>query len=188
MDRTWDFSTLTGFRAAEPIKIKGSYIKHDIPCMSHYSHPSTTLLIAHPSCPLPGAPHIQRTVCLCIPPIVIQTFPSYISSSSASHIRRCVLCQSPATCLPPAQQAAAKPDGKRQSSPCPFYPWKTTEVCSLYLVAVLNKIYGNIRHLQDFLPLQSVKSRMDREYRQKNGEMANSLLSLRKQTRKILLY
>lgn len=156
--------------------------------MSHYSHPSTTLLIAYPSCPLPGAPHIQRTACLCIPPTVIQTFPNYISSGSASHSRRWVLCQSPATCPPPAQWAAAKPDGKWQSSPWPFYPWKTTEVSPLYLVAVLNEIYGNIKHLENFLPLQSVKTARDRGYRQENGKGANNLLSLWKQTRRILLY
>lgn len=116
--------------------------------MSHYSHPRTTLLTAHPLCPLPGAPHNQRTACLCVPPTGIQTFPNYTSSSSASHVRR-VLCQSPATCPPPA----AKPSGKWQSSPCPFYPWKTTEISPLYLVTVLNKIDGNIKCLEDFLPL-----------------------------------
>ena len=186
MDRTWDFSTITGFWAAEPIKIKGSYTKNYIPCMSHYSHPSTTLPIAHPSCSFHGAPHIQRTVCLCIPPRVIQTLPNYISSSSASHIRE-VPCQSPATCLSPAQQAAAKPDGKWQSSSCPFYPWKTTEVSPLYLVGFTQDLWEHKTPWR--LPsFASVKTGMDREYRQENRKVANSLLSLQEQTRRILLY
>lgn len=126
--------------------------------MCHYSHPSTTLLKAYPSCPLPRAPH-----CLSTPPAVTRTFPKKISSTSASHRSGWMLCQSPATSLPSVQQAAAKPDGKWQSSPCSFYAWKTTEVLPPFLVPILNKIYGNIKHLEGFPPLQSVKTGMNRE-------------------------
>lgn len=88
MDRTWDFSTITGSWAAEPIKIKGLYTKNCVPHMSHHSHLSISLLTAHPSSPLPGGSHIWRLACLCITPTV--NFPNYIPSSSVSRKRGAV--------------------------------------------------------------------------------------------------
>lgn len=126
------------------------------------------MLTRHPSCPLPGAPHVQRTACLCILQQQFKPFPIK-PLAVLPHIDKdgyVSVYHLPCKLLP----------NQMANFSLPLLYSETTKVSPLSW-SVLNRFDWNIEHLDHFSPLQSVKTGMDREYRQeKSGKQLAVLM------------
>lgn len=153
----WNYSTVTGFWAGEPIKTKGWYTTNNpwhvsLQLSQYWSAQSVS------SCPLPGAPHSQRWACLSTPPAVTQTFPKNISSTSAWHRSRWMLCQSPicsASCCQTREKMA--------KLSLLFKPLENYWSLAPFLSPYFKQNLWEQKKLEGYPPLQSVKTRKTKE-------------------------